>query len=984
MELPRLLDIGKLVDARTPELETLMRQVEACRPDGSFGAPAMARHLRRRATSHNRYITRRRPNIKLAAALQQAQLAQQQQQGEPAGEHLGRPTNRAMQRRPERYAARAGPPHGWLPTTTASAVAAAAAATAGTAEDAPSSNEPASSSYAGRPWRLETHAWHARRFKMEPRWGVLLAVAPFGRCRGSRSALHHARRGALVHDASYWSCLRLGGTREQLEAMLRAVSDPGLLSRALSRSDVSRGASEFGLMLHAPGQFPRGALCPARALFVPPATPCGPSDGGSSGGGSGSADDGGGDEDGGGTSSGGALWMWVHAAGAADAARALACAAASVGASPPLPLPLRRLELLGPRAEAALAAVLRPAGAGGPGGSGGGRMWAGVCAQRRGEGVGGAPRREWAWPVDAVVGVRAVDPRVAAPVRLGLLGVSVARQPREAEPLPAWSLGRLQAAWPRAGDWASDVAELLALGGGGGGGGPGSGGGACEGPAAGVVARPVGGQRVGEARRAARAAAAAPDRDVSMLSERGSDGGGSSEDDHDGDSDDAMEEDASGGGGTGRSSSGGGASGSGSGRGATVPLLLVHRRHGGSCGARGGLPGWSVVLPAGWVGPLWGALTYTGARAATQLEWHWSASGAAAAPCFPYDFPHTPAGRAWATETRARHAAAAARRPAGRARRVAAGAYVPWGGSSGDCGGGTGGGASGVGWKGGLLPRPRGGRHDGALPAAADGVVMQRGRDEEGEPPVVWASVAAGRGACWEALTPGSSQADAGPGQQQQQQQQPRETRVQAKCRTHLERALRRAAADAGASTPLPLRDDPAPAPAPAPASSVTATTSSGGPRHLVYARVQVVGRGRCEEGAAVVVCSTCGASAPATATGSTAARPRAPAAHAEDVVIGFVTSAAPRGSGGGAYPGGLALCDAQLLAGVAAAQQAAQGGAGECGSAPRGGSRPLPAACALRCWVRNPGSDALRGAALRVLTSGSVHACGASDLGAM
>ena len=37
-------------------------------------------------------------------------------------------------------------------------------------------------------------------------------------------------------------------------------------------------------------------------------------------------------------------------------------------------------------------------------------------------------------------------------------------------------------------------------------------------------------------------------------------------------------------------------------------------------------PGWSLILPGGWVGPSWQALAYQGARPAGQREWRWVAA----------------------------------------------------------------------------------------------------------------------------------------------------------------------------------------------------------------------------------------------------------------------------------------------------------------------------------------------------------------------
>ena len=51
------------------------------------------------------------------------------------------------------------------------------------------------------------------------------------------------------------------------------------------------------------------------------------------------------------------------------------------------------------------------------------------------------------------------------------------------------------------------------------------------------------------------------------------------------------------------------------------PLLAVRRRLRGAAAE-----GWSLVLPAQWVMPVWQALTFAGARAVGLREWRWAAT----------------------------------------------------------------------------------------------------------------------------------------------------------------------------------------------------------------------------------------------------------------------------------------------------------------------------------------------------------------------
>ena len=76
-------------------------------------------------------------------------------------------------------------------------------------------------------------------------------------------------------------------------------------------------------------------------------------------------------------------------------------------------------------------------------------------------------------------------------------------------------------------------------------------------------------------------------------------------------------------------------------------------------------PGWSLVLPAGWVPPFWLALAFAGCRPVGQREWHWLHT-LQQRPFFPADYPDT---QAYVTEQghlQSEQARAAARQPKGK------------------------------------------------------------------------------------------------------------------------------------------------------------------------------------------------------------------------------------------------------------------------------------------------------------------------------
>eukprot|EP00798_Chlamydomonas_sp_ICE-L_P017865 gene17865-24256_t len=105
--------------------------------------------------------------------------------------------------------------------------------------------------------------------------------------------------------------------------------------------------------------------------------------------------------------------------------------------------------------------------------------------------------------------------------------------------------------------------------------------------------------------------------------------------------------------------------------GTTFPVLLVRRRMSDN------VSGWSIIVPHGWVMPVWIGLAMCGVRAAGQTEWHWLSSHCGR-PFFPLDHPHTPAGAAMANFQRGQHLKESALRPMGRVRKLPAGPYVPW------------------------------------------------------------------------------------------------------------------------------------------------------------------------------------------------------------------------------------------------------------------------------------------------------------------
>ena len=99
----------------------------------------------------------------------------------------------------------------------------------------------------GPPRRLETHLWHAKRFEMRRRWGVVSAERRPGRGRGWRAFDRHARTAAVAHDASHHAAFALVGDRASVDATIRARIDAdardAVWSLAFARGEIAVDAA---------------------------------------------------------------------------------------------------------------------------------------------------------------------------------------------------------------------------------------------------------------------------------------------------------------------------------------------------------------------------------------------------------------------------------------------------------------------------------------------------------------------------------------------------------------------------------------------------------------------------------------------------------------------------------------------------------------------------------------------------------------------
>ncbi|KAL0040408.1 hypothetical protein WJX77_006269 [Trebouxia sp. C0004] len=245
--LPTVLDVSRFAAARRAEIQALCSAIQDPGNSNNFGIDALPRHLRRRATSHNPYKHRRRPNKKLQQLHGPThQTPAQEEQGQL---QTPRPTNRAMRRRPALLQA---------------------ACEASCCEDFLGS-----ASATLKPRRLETHTWHAKRMQMMHRWGHVLADGAVGKGHGSRALLHALRTSFVMHDSSYSCPMQLTGSKASLLQLLNQISNIEEACECLPPDSWVSG-SELSLMLLHPGPKPQRPIAAITLLTLTTTLPNAP------------------------------------------------------------------------------------------------------------------------------------------------------------------------------------------------------------------------------------------------------------------------------------------------------------------------------------------------------------------------------------------------------------------------------------------------------------------------------------------------------------------------------------------------------------------------------------------------------------------------------------------------------------------------------------------------------------------------------------
>ncbi|XP_064486845.1 ribonucleases P/MRP protein subunit POP1-like [Ornithodoros turicata] len=212
MRFPHDVPLLKLLNSRADEIADIVKNVEQKHP--KLISQQLPRHMRRRAVSHDKRRLPKRLKDKLGF--------------EPAPPKGKRPS-RKHRRRPRNLLAeyaRRSRKHVWL----------------------------------------ETHIWHAKRFKMAEMWGYKIPVHPYD--KGIRAAYRGAAHHVLLHDLSFYNCVELIGKQEDLLEKLSLVtsSNTGLTFKA--KVYVS-GKEEGSTVLYSKSSYPFGAIGKVKFMWRP-------------------------------------------------------------------------------------------------------------------------------------------------------------------------------------------------------------------------------------------------------------------------------------------------------------------------------------------------------------------------------------------------------------------------------------------------------------------------------------------------------------------------------------------------------------------------------------------------------------------------------------------------------------------------------------------------------------------------------------------
>ena len=120
-----------------------------------------------------------------------------------------------------------------------------------------------------KPRWLETHIWHAKRFKMVERWGYKLPQRPYNKSFRAcfRAAAHHC----LLQDISYVKCIEITGSQTLIVNKLNTLCDVNTGFNFMAKAFID-GNREGSLTLFKPGFAARRAIGKVSFVWKPVST----------------------------------------------------------------------------------------------------------------------------------------------------------------------------------------------------------------------------------------------------------------------------------------------------------------------------------------------------------------------------------------------------------------------------------------------------------------------------------------------------------------------------------------------------------------------------------------------------------------------------------------------------------------------------------------------------------------------------------------
>ncbi|XP_074641807.1 ribonucleases P/MRP protein subunit POP1-like [Tubulanus polymorphus] len=113
---------------------------------------------------------------------------------------------------------------------------------------------------------LETHIWHAKRFKMIEKWGYKIPLHPND--KSIRASYRAASQHCLLIDVSYLNCVELSGPMNNLLQGFQQITSTEL-GVSLDGKNYTDGTEEGNILLFKRGTYPYKAIGPVSFLWKP-------------------------------------------------------------------------------------------------------------------------------------------------------------------------------------------------------------------------------------------------------------------------------------------------------------------------------------------------------------------------------------------------------------------------------------------------------------------------------------------------------------------------------------------------------------------------------------------------------------------------------------------------------------------------------------------------------------------------------------------